>query len=349
MGHDLSSLAGKRILFRADGSWEIGLGHVFRTKAMASAMKRRGCDVAVMTLEDTTSLRLFEQAGLPCFAFGRKNYPAVRELALAEFQPDLVVLDILQVDEHDLLAFRSLTAAKIVTLDDVGAGLQLGDAVINAIVFHWEHYDAQQAQARLFEGPAYMILQDEVSSFADREPAIRDTANRVLIALGGTDTRGVTAKAIQALDHIAVPLEIRVNLGPGCRLSLDVERVCDASPHHVTLLRAAPSLLSEFWQSDLVVCGGGSMLYELAAMGIPSVAIATEPHEQRNIQYWARTGTTLSLGTESTIDPFLAGRTISDLLASPEQRRALSAAGKASVDGGGIERVQEIFSELLAC
>lgn len=339
----------KRILFRVDGSWEIGLGHVFRMRALAVAMRDAGYTVAVLTLDDPVSLRLFEEASLKCFAFKKEGLLAARDHAIAEFLPDLVVFDILQLEAQDLLPLREVTPARVVAFDDVGAGLQLADAVINAIVFHWERYEACDARATLYEGPEYMVLQDDVYRFIALEPRICETASRVLVAVGGTDTRGMTVRAVQALSQVEVPLDIRVNFGPGGRHTPDLVQVCEDSPHPVTLLHAVPSLSDEFWQSDLVICGGGTMLYELAAMGIPAAAIATEPHEARNIAYWERQGTVIALGSENNFEPSAVGARITTLLANTERRRAMSSAGRATVDGDGLRRIQAILSEMLAC
>lgn len=334
------------VLIRVDGSREIGLGHIFRMRTLASALRGEGREVAFLTRADSVSGRLLGETGLACFSFSPERYLAVRQQAIAEHRPGLIVQDILRTAASETQALRELSPARIVNFDDVGAGLDAADAVINGIAFCWGAYSSQQVRTRLFEGPRYMILQPGVGEHARKGKAISDRVARVLLAFGGTDTHHVTERALAAVNRVEATLAVTVNLGPGAEETSGLRQAIAASPHRVRLIRAAPDLPGECHGADLVLCAGGIMLYELAAMGVPSVSIATETHEIPVADYWAGVGSTLSQGREADLDLKALAAAVAGLIGERGRRESMSRRGTQAMDVQGLARVMKIIREV---
>lgn len=343
------TLGGRQVLIRADGSHAIGLGHIYRMKSLADTLKAEGSNVAFLSLEDEAANQLIRAAGHPCFTFFSPDaYLPARQILLAQHRPDLLLYDTLDVPQHEFETLPAHSGVKVVTFDDTAGGLIHADLVINGIVFHWGHYDSAQARSLLLEGPDYMILQPELARYLQPSRETPYQAHRILLAFGGSDTRGLTERALGALNQLARPLDITISLGPGSRLTPGLEVVMETSRHQLTLVRGLPSLFAAFKAHDLVVCAGGVMLYELAALGIPSAAIASEAHEIRNIAYWSERGTTLPLGSGETWDPLAAATSLAALLDDQRRRNRMAFAGRHHVDGQGLKRVMGALRTVIA-
>ena len=344
-GYSVINLAGKSILIRVDGSHAIGLGHIYRMKTLSMALQEAGDHVAFLTQADEAANELFETTGLSCHIFQPDSYDLALKEAIKKERPVLIIQDILETSAESMEHLRRLSPAKIINFDDVGAGLTMADAVINSMVFHWNKYKISEIRTRLFEGPQYMILQPEIGEYVHLDKRIPDKAENILLAFGGTDTHYVTERVLVAINNIDVELNVKINMGPGSWLTPRLEQAAKISAHHIKLIRFAPNLLKEFYQADMVICSGGIMLYELAALGVPSASVATELHEVYNVDYWSGVGTTISLGWEKTLSLSQVSAAIGGLLYDRQQRAKMSRSGKVTIDDLGLTRVLNIIGE----
>ena len=343
----MTDLTGKRIIIRVDGSHAIGLGHIFRMRTLGLALKDAGSFVVFLTKVDEAANMILRTTGLPCYIFHSDSYNSILSEVINSKTPDLIIQDILKTSSQSMKYLRQRSPAKLINFDDVGAGLVMADAVINSMVFHWPEYNIKDKQTQLFEGPQYMILQSEISKYVQLPHNMRSRAENVLLAFGGTDTHYVTERAIQAINNIETFLRIKINLGPGSNLTYALEHAVKESVHKIEVMYSVSNLIKEFHQTDLVLCAGGTMLYELAALGVPSVSIATEYHEIHNINYWSKVGTTVSLGWEKTLDFAQIYKIVEKILYDKQKRIQMSKIGKQTVDDLGIKRILEIIAEIL--
>ena len=339
-------LKGKKILIRADGSHAIGLGHIYRMKALALALEEAGAHVAFLTQSDNVANHILLAVGSPCHAFQPSSYDTRLKQVLDVQQPDLIIQDILETSAESMTVLRELSRAKVVNFDDVGAGLTMAEAVINSLVFYWGRYKSDECTARLFEGPKYMILQREISPFVQLDKEITNSAKNILLSFGGTDTHHLSEKVLEAMNCVEGSFDLKVHLGPGTRSTPHLEELVKASSHRVEIIRSPDNLFEQFYKSDLVICGGGITLYELAALGVPSLSIATEDHEVYNTDYWSKIGTTISLGYEGTLDRSEISEAVSKLLSERDGRIEMSRMGKETVDDLGLDRVLKVIEEL---
>ncbi|MDA3791282.1 MAG: glycosyltransferase [Desulfobacula sp.] len=343
----MQKLVNKNILIRVDGSHSIGLGHIYRMKALSLLLKEIGSNVAFLTQENETAKNLLETTGLNCYVFRNDSYNWVLKEVVTEQQPDLIIQDLLDTTSESMETLRRLSPAGIINFDDTGAGLIMADVVINGMVFHWGKYTIDMVRTRLFEGPQYMILQPEISQYVYRDKKILDKIENILLVFGGTDTHYVTERALEAINDVDAALNVKVNLGPGTKVTSRLEQAVKAARHRIEVIRFVPSLFKEFYKADLVICGGGTMLYELAALGIPSISIAAEPHEIWNIDYWSKTGTTVSLDWEKELDMTQISETVNCLMHDRRRRARMSEIGKQTMDDQGLTRILNILEDTL--
>lgn len=333
-----------RILVYVNGSHKIGLGHIVRMDVLARYLSTIGLTPVFLTTAETKGCEILEAAGWPVYA-SPEGDPFIPAAVLDAVDPQLIILDVLTTDARQLADLRKRTSARIVSFDDTSGGLHVADAVINSLVFSKGRYDPSTCRGALYEGPEYLIFSENLSA-TEPPHKIRENANRVLLAFGGTDDHAIAGRLVTALNLVDGPLYIRISRGPGTRPDETLEAAISASSHSVSIFQSPDNLFEKFVAADLVVCAGGMMLFELAALGVPSAAIAAEKHEVENITFGEAAGFTAYLGWQRDLDFTVAANRLRGLLQKPDERTRMAVAGKACVDGEGLQRCGAIIKRM---
>lgn len=326
------------ILFRCDGSFSIGMGHVVRCSVLAQALKSRGCDVRFAMRELSGRADDFiRSAGFPIEAIAG---PASEEnVTLTETdrartadaarrsQARCLVVDHygassgylrnmkdqgINIAVIDDLADRELTAADWLLNQNLGAaGLA---------------YRTRPDCVRVL-GPSYALLRPEfgvVRGRLVRKFGLDD--RRVLLTFGGGETAQLCTEVTEALKDVPRRLDVRCALGG----------------------EDAASMAELMAWADLSINGGGSTCWELCCLGAPMVILTLAPDQELNASALERAGCAASLG-EWRVDTSarrLAG-CVEELLADPERRETMSRASRALVDGAGAGRAADSLLALV--
>jgi len=337
------------LFIRADGSHVIGLGHIYRVTTLAKSLINMGGRVVILTLDNPASVVKLQDSGAEIYTYQEGYYYEIFPKLVKTLQADLLIYDCLSITKEEIATVKQIKPhLKILTFDDIGDGLHNADVVINSFAFHWGLYKSSEVKTKLFEGPKYMIMQSEIDNYINNKIYIADQVDNIFMAFGGTDTHFVTERVLAAINEIDIPLNIRINLGPASQSTPNLIQYSKESCHQVEILYATPNLFREFCQSDLVLCAGGNMLYELAALGVPAIAIATEKHEIYNINYWSSVGSIVALGWEKNLQTEQIRSTVNQIIYDKVQREKMSKYGKNSVDNQGLIRVLKIIKNLLS-
>jgi len=337
------------VLIRADGSRQIGLGHIYRMRELAHVMDQAGAVVTFVTATDPMSgpvlQELVEESSVDVVQAASGQITERTAEMLQQSHPGVVFQDLLRTVPAQVATVRDNSDAFLVHIDDTGAGLTLADAVFNGMVAHWGEYKTGDAQARLFEGARYLILQDSI-----RHSRWRDAGKRqVVVAIGGTDSCRLQEQIVDVLVRIDEPVEILVTGQPE-----NDNRSNDTVDSGIRHLGRPGNLYREIDAAALVICGGGVMLWELAALGYPSIAFATADFEKHNVALWQAAGTTrvgrMRTGSRrevhgrSIVDAEWLTAQVTDLLQDPAACRQMSAAGEDHVDFDGTYRILEAIA-----
>jgi len=327
------------VVIRVEGGHHWGLGHLYRQQAVAATLRARGVSVGFVTAADGEAARMLAAEGWAVTpSSGARLLPP-------ELSPQVLVVDMLAQGQLLRRYRKDHPAVRLVTIDDTGAGLAVADRVVNPLVAAWGAYDRNQVRAALYEGPAYAPIQSAVTAAITPKRRVARHARRVLLAFGGSDDHQIAPRMLDVLRHDARPLELRVHRGPATRYGARLEEAMAAHPHRVTT--TGEDFVTEMRAADLVLCAGGSMLYELAALGAVTAATAGEAHEAANIAFFAEAGTTIDLGSHRDLGlsclPKLRG-----VIEDADLRQAMASAGQALVDGRGLDRVVGVIEELMS-
>jgi spore coat polysaccharide biosynthesis predicted glycosyltransferase SpsG/CMP-N-acetylneuraminic acid synthetase len=329
-----------RILFRTDGSARIGMGHVFRTLAIADALR------AVSQAELAFLMSADHREGI--LEVTRRGH-AVRvapdeRLAtylerIRDFSPAILVNDLPTIDADYLRALARLGATTVNlvdTLDDLETTEHYKQVIVSVMS------QEQETPEGFYGGPEYAILRSHFRG-REHEKEIRDEPRLVLLSFGGSDPQGLTLKAASALAGLPPTVEVVAVAGPAFSYRVEFEALASRLPRRVPLINEAAGHIADLMlDADVVVGSGGMSVYEIAALGTPGVVLAQNAKEDRRMVEFARNGTIeyLGLGTE-VLESTLA-QAVAALLRDPQRRRAMSARGRALVDGRGATRAAEL-------
>lgn len=267
----------KQIIFRADGNAQIGLGHVMRCLALAKmlngqfSMRFAIVDPSpdVSTLLDNASLTVVTLPAVP-------NDHSF----LSTIQPDeIVVLDGYSFSESFQRQIRA-HAKKLVFIDDLLAGHQVADVVVNhagGVVV--DEYDAE-AHTQFYLGPHYALLRPE---FLQPEGFGPPPANGpIFISLGGADPNNISLTVLEAIRQVDPTLAVRLVLGPfhPNRASIDAFR--NQLPNLTVLQNlSAGQMVAELTQCSLAITACSTIAYEVCAVNRPLIAVVTADNQDR--------------------------------------------------------------------
>lgn len=327
-----------RVAIRADASPALGTGHYARASAVADELSAAGgTEIMLLTgLEGAalvpayfpTWMSVLELA--PGDAGPAGTISALRQIGWA---PDVIYLDQYgQVPDWEAQAAEA--GARLLVLDDLDAAKQ-ADVIVRP-----HGGGADEADAIVLRGPAYLPLSRHVTSLAHRERSPVSTSNlRLNICFGGSDPTGETAKALQALADLN-GLEVDVVLGPGARVGPALLNVAESIPY-VTLHRApSQEKLAELMsEADLALGAGGVMLWERLCLGAPSLVISVAQNQRPQIDPIAAAGAIRFVGDHSEVTSEMIAQAVTALAADEAARDALAATGQKLVDGRGALRL----------
>ena len=118
----------KRIILRADGYKELGMGHIYHCLTLAYNLT--GQELLFVTKEQhEPGLKKLQEANMPVHTI--KSDEEFMEF-VQEWKPDVVVNDCLNT-EADYIKELKKYVKRVVTIEDLGEGADFADAVINAL------------------------------------------------------------------------------------------------------------------------------------------------------------------------------------------------------------------------
>jgi len=330
------------LVIRADASTEMGTGHIMRCLALAQAWKDTGGHVTLVTACDNQKLlqrfraESFEVVSLPSHT-GTLDWKITRD-ALTRHAGAWLVLDGYHFDEAYQHRARE-GGNRCLVIDDL-AHLRhyYADFVLNQNLYAEQLGYSCEPYARLLLGTRYALLRRE---FLRRDNSRREfpmVARKVLVTIGGSDPNNVTLRVLEALRNVRTDgLCVHVVVGDANPHLATIQAEAGQSPHSVALVQDATDMSALMAWADFAVSAAGSVCWELAYMGLPSLLLPTADNQKA-------TATALENAGAASIDSSLLSRTctmsllIQSLLEDPAKRKAMSQAISKFVDGGGAAR-----------
>lgn len=335
------------LLIRADGTQQIGTGHVMRCLALAQVwqMSTGGAVVFVMASDAPaleTRLRA-EDAQVVRLATAPGSAEDAKQTAACALKchASWVVIDGYHFDTEYQRILKGAGLQLLVIDDYSHAEYYDADMILNQNLHAQEQlYVHRQPQGRLLLGSRYLLLRQE---FLQQGPPVRTTqavARRVLVTLGGSDPENVTAKVIQALQHEQCKeVEGTVIIGGSNPHAQHLHDLLNNASASIELKHNVTDIREEMKRADLAISAAGSTAWELAYMGLPSLLIVVAENQRPIAAHLAQAGAAIDLGWHSTCSTSDIAQGVEQLRASATARQTMSQRGQTLIDGNGASRV----------
>jgi UDP-2,4-diacetamido-2,4,6-trideoxy-beta-L-altropyranose hydrolase len=338
-------VSGPPVLFRADASAGIGMGHAMRCLSLAEVYRERGGRAVFLMAEPPA----------PFAARGRSVGAEIRTLSAApgsaaDVAETLATAEstgagwiVLDGYEFDGAFQAALVEAghRLLALDDHGhAGRYHADLVLNQNAGADAALYAERAPAtRQLLGPRFALLRAEFRAWTAERALTPARARHVVVTLGGSDPDNVSVRVLEGLAAVPGPLEILLVIGPANPHRACVEDAARACPHPVELATDVTDMAQRLAWGDLAVSAAGATVLELARVGTPQLLIVLADNQAPGAAAMQREGLAINLGRHERLDAEAIGAAVAALAGDAERRQELSRRSTALVDGRGAERV----------
>jgi UDP-2,4-diacetamido-2,4,6-trideoxy-beta-L-altropyranose hydrolase len=332
------------IAFRTTAGKQIGFGHLRRCLTLAGELRRAAG--AAMSVHfwidgDPAAVDVTAAAGFEArFVSGPE--PDATGALLEAGEVDTLVVDSYTVAGASFSAWRRRVGA-LVAIDDLADRELDVDVVVNGTPQAAQlSYRTGPDVLRLL-GPRYALLRPHFRELPLRPAAPR--VGRVLVTLGGADPQSSTPAVVEAVQRALPDAALDVVVGPLFGPMPDLDRRVASDRERLRLHRDLDDLSALMSAADLAVSAGGQTLYELAATGVPTVALCLADNQAPNIAALAG----VSLLSAGSVVESAAGRFhgveegCRQLAADSALRQRMSDAGRSLIDGQGAARVADVI------
>lgn len=334
-----------QFIIRADAAPIIGAGHLMRCLALAQALRTAGYSVTFLAHCESKSLhqRLLDE-GFQVIPLKHHHPEPVdwqtTSEVLKSFQDAWLVLDGYHFDS----AYQSQIkdgGHRLLVIDDMAhLDRYYADIVVNQNL-NAERLDyAAEPFTRFLLGSRYALLRPEFFSWLDFKRRIPPVAQKVLITLGGGDDQNQTMRVIRALQNMEIDgLEAVVVIGPANPHMTALKSEADQSKFPIRLAYNAGNMPELMGWADLAISAGGSTCWELAFMGVPTLAIILAGNQQAIVEGLEEEGVAVNLGDYGPLSREVIARKIFEIAKTASTRAQMARRGRKLIDGKGTERV----------
>ncbi|WP_303311172.1 UDP-2,4-diacetamido-2,4,6-trideoxy-beta-L-altropyranose hydrolase [Hymenobacter sp. BT730] len=257
-----------RVVFRANGNSQIGLGHVVRCLALADMLQSDfTCVFAIQEPDEQVEKQISKGCAEVWLVPSFSNLQEEAEWLLQQLRPtDIVVLD----GYHFTPAYAYSLWSRpqpVVNIDDLLAQDQWSDVVINQAGGIKPGTYQTVPGAELCLGPAYALLRRPFQFAAQKAASIPDV-QQVFLNMGGADPHNHTLTLLHQLRQRFPGKAIEVVTGAAYPHQADLEQQIQ-DLKHVTLHHNIPAekLAALLHRCGIHVCPPSGMAYECCAVG----------------------------------------------------------------------------------
>lgn len=323
-------LSKKRIIFRADGYRELGMGHIYRCLTLAYSLT--GHEILFVTRED-------RQEGYEKLLASHMQVKTIKcdedfYQIISEWKPDVVVNDCLNTERKYVKELKK-RVKRVVTLEDIGSGADVADATINAL------YEDDSKGENYYWGEKYVCLKDE---FLIAAPAqYHEKVKKIVVMFGGSDPSDFTFRVYNLAKRIHGDypnMEFQFVLGAG--YDNTIHNLLDDKEHNITVVKDIKRVSDALANADLALTSQGRTVYELAAMGVPAIVMAQNERETKHTFAQMNNGF-LNLGMGVRVSDETLEKTFRFVVETPQIRSEMRDLMLKHDLRKGIDRVKQLI------
>jgi spore coat polysaccharide biosynthesis predicted glycosyltransferase SpsG len=330
------------ILFRVDGTRQIGWESLWRCLVCGAALQRRRRPTFFLSQLQPPDLAPFVKRGGNEWinATAPLGSPEDLDQTLREIRrlnPAAVLVDGAAAEGDYLRAIHD-TGVVLVTLDHTAHVDSPARLVINPLLGPArESYELDPRAQALF-GARYALVRPEirrVRPLRSQEPA---QPFRCLIALGDDDRNNQAGELAKLLMNCPKVDRVYVAVRPHHPDLLSLRELAQSSLGQLEIAVEPAEVTARIGRSHFAITAGNAWSLELACVGIPQLLVVQEEAHWPTAQRLEEEGAATCLGWHESISAQTIRQAVQNLLGDPLERQAMSRCGRQLIDGRGPDR-----------
>lgn len=328
---------------RADGSVQIGMGHLMRCISIAKALERERTAVLFFTANEE-SREVIQSHGFACHVLVGELQNMDEELpellqALKIQNVELLLVDSYRVTKNYMRTLNKV--CPVFYMDDMGESFFEISGVINYNIYGQElsYKENRKAGTTLLLGSSYAPVKQE---FTEQHYEVQKEVRKILLTMGGSDSlniAGTLGKRLLACTDKQICLEVICGKFNPHREEL--EKLSQENPR-LYVLTDVQDMWKEMASADIAISAAGSTMYELSTLGVPAVCCYYVENQRRIAEGFARYTEVVNAGNyadngEKTVERIV--REVQRLTGDYDKRKALSVSMQKVTDGQGAGRL----------
>lgn len=338
--------------FRVDSNEYIAGGHLARCVSIAQGLIERGQSVKFL-IADNNPVDILRTNGFDYLILGSDwrdlatGLDRTREVLCSDEKAVLVV-DTYSITTEYVKKLMHLS--KIVYLGSRRVCLGEIRLLINySADIDYEFYNENySSETRLLLGPKYAPIRKK---FSNRKYILNDKCKTVLVTSGNTNKYGIIEAIIDTLTPILDKYEINIMLvvGPMFEKPEKIyQRYVEYS--RVKILENVTDMSEVMSQSDIAISANGTTVYELAAIGVPTISFAMVEEQVASAKALHELGVVDYCGN-AFADAVQCATNIKNRLVfyinNNDERVLLARTANSLIDGNGVNYICDELCELV--
>ncbi len=332
----------KKIAIRADGSDQIGIGHITRCMHFIENLRKSYHVVFFfkrnpLIKEFLASNNYFTHELDPDFIVEEEIEEILKNSS------ELLILDVRDQNDDYYKKYNE-KFNKVLRFDDSDKSISIySDLYLNYNLYAEDiDFNLINKECELFLGPDYYILNPLFKKYKNYKKKIKKKAENILITMGGGDPKNLTIKIINAIvDKGSINLNIILgNLYENFEEIRDLQKKFPKKISIYTNISNMPEMMA---RNDLIICTGGNTSFEAVYMGIPGVLINQIHLQALNAKKFEERNIFMNGGLGENLREEDIYKMILSIIESKELRNEFIENGKKLIQQGGIKTVIEKF------
>lgn len=336
----------QRVVFRADGNSEIGLGHVYRSLALAEMLKQ-DFELIFLTVDPLQEVRkMILKTCNDCIELevGNKSEEQTKVFDILK-SDDILVLDGSHFNGEYQKKVRK-HCYKVISIDDLHQGHFYSDYILNHCGALDPKIYEREPYTELLLGPEYVLLRPPfLSAVRNKQYKKVESPYSVFLCMGGSDFHNITFKVIQAVQKIPEIGTLNIVLGAANqhkdRIYELVERDNRCKIYNNLSGQAMCELMIE---SDVAIAPASSISFEVCATGMGFISGYYADNQHDIVNWLDETGCALIVGDFRKVSKEEFQYNITSLLDSNTIPKMLK--NQQIIDGYSGERLLTFFRAL---
>lgn len=271
----------QNILFRADSSSSIGIGHIMRDLVLAKQLEGNNIIFACMELEGN----IISQIPYKVITL-KSNHIDEVDTIIKKYQIDMIVIDHYAINEaYEKQLKTQNPKLKILSFDDTYEKHHCDILLNHNICAKEEKYiDLVPKECEIRCGKKYTLIRDEFKK-VKKLPTTNYQLPTIFIAMGGADHSNITLKILKTLQVFKSNIKIIVATTSANKNLKTLQKFCYVNKQWINLYIDYPNIAILIKKSIFAIITPSVIAHEVMYLNKPFLAIKTAKNQDEMYEY----------------------------------------------------------------